>query len=315
MERNDLENAFQECLDALLNGDSVEEALSRHAEMADELEPLLETAALLATAELPAPSLAYQMRARAHFEAAVRDRNRRKRAPRGAIRWIFPMSAAATMALAVIAIGSATFLMDSGSPLESTSVQDGLVVLKPSLLQKADSAIQRIDNAIRNGDNLNSDDVKDLKDANDAIVKAVQSGSLDPSSRQAVQDIASKQLQVLAQIRQTEIASPGTPLPENSDDAKASITSVVTVVGKALGIPTAVVTPVDTVTPTEVPQPSPTAVTSETPVPTETVEATPATTPEPPTPEPTQPANAGQSAPQSTPASTATPTPTPSPAP
>ncbi|HZP25978.1 MAG TPA: hypothetical protein VFB90_02925 [Dehalococcoidia bacterium] len=314
MARNEIEEAFQEALEALLDGDSVEESLSQHPELADELRPLLETASWLSTSELPAPSLAYQARARARFEAAVRDRNRRRFGRGGTVRWIFPTTVAAGLALLLIAIGSAAFLGDHGNPFNNwaTVAGDGDLVLKPNVLQKADTAISRIDSSIRNGEAINPDDVKDLKDANDAIVKAVQSGSLDASSKVAVQEIAGRQLQVLAQLEVTEGAA--TPQAEGTD-AKASITAVVTVVGKALGIPTPVATPVATVTPTEAPQPTPTPAPTETPAPTPT--ATPQASVQ-----PTQQASSAQPPAQGTPSAgsaqpqtQATPTPLPTSAP
>lgn len=73
-----LSEIVNECLEALRHGESIEERLSRHADIADELRPLL-TAALAMAAVAPTRDDSARRTARTRFEGAVRHHLATKR--------------------------------------------------------------------------------------------------------------------------------------------------------------------------------------------------------------------------------------------
>ncbi len=282
MVRKRIDVAFEDCLAAYRAGATIEECLSRYPEVAAELRPLLETALALVSAQLPPPALAYQLRAKERFEFAMRQKRRLHAGNPAAspFRWLFPASAAAVLALAAVAFASATLLTDSDQPLTGgstfTPTQVTRLAIERSVFERADQAIARIGIAIRSGQPIDPTAIEDLKNANEKIAKAVENGGLDESTKQAVQTIAGKQLVVLAQIQHTEAES-GIPAPDDSQTAKATITAIIDVVDKTLGLPPVtptVIKETPTVTPTEEPSPLPTP----TPEPTQAPAPTPAPT-------------------------------------
>ena len=110
----EFDNIFNECLELMLSGEAgVNECLARYPEQADELRPLLETAAQTLAAADMKPSLEFREKARLEFGKAVHN----ARAGRGSLfgwagRW-------ATVALAVVIliVGSTSTVAASGGSM------------------------------------------------------------------------------------------------------------------------------------------------------------------------------------------------------
>lgn len=80
MNQNDkFNNVLNECMDRILRGDTVEDCLQAHPELARELEPLLRTAlaARMASATIQ-PRPEFKARARSEFQVALREMEARK---------------------------------------------------------------------------------------------------------------------------------------------------------------------------------------------------------------------------------------------
>lgn len=112
------EDILNDCIDALLRGESVEQCLQRYPQHAPQLEPLLRTALAAhdsATSIEPRPDFKAQVRYQ--LQAALHDRKRRAR-PRwvSALGWL-PRWATITVAIVLIALiaGGSTVAASSGS--------------------------------------------------------------------------------------------------------------------------------------------------------------------------------------------------------
>ena len=289
MSKPRLEEAFHECLDALLAGWPKSELLARYPQYAKELERLLTTAEFLADrAHRTVPDFRFESRARARFLALLSERRRRARpgfAPFDLRRWAGSF-AAALAAIAILGTLSAIFLTDSGSP--PSDVQVGL---RPGVIAQADRALGQLEDALGSeaGDLIDPKLLEELEYATIQIAAAVENGQLDESTKKALEDLAERQLLVLGQIAGNHQLLP----PDKTDDVENMLALNDKILG-GLGIstpPTAtvVVTPEPTEEPTEEPTPAPTE--EATPTPTEEPAPTPTEEPVPtdtPTPAPTE---------------------------
>jgi hypothetical protein len=154
---NEFDNILDDCLQRLLDGETVESCLSRYPEHAAELEPLLRTAqnTLKTTDIRPRPE--FRDRARYQFQAAIHEMPVKER------RGFFPAfrpALATIIMLAIVLLAGGGVVMAAGnslpgSPLYSVKLATESVrlALTPSALGKAELnahfANERVDEIIR----------------------------------------------------------------------------------------------------------------------------------------------------------------------
>jgi hypothetical protein len=153
----DFDNILDECLQRLLEGETVEACLSLYPEHAAELEPLLRTAqnTLKTTDIRPGPE--FRDRARYQFQSAVREMPVKER--RGFFPTFRPALAVVVMLVIVLLAGGGVVVASGnslpGSPLYSVklSTESVRLALTPSALGKAELnarfADERVEEIIR----------------------------------------------------------------------------------------------------------------------------------------------------------------------
>jgi len=128
---NDFDNILNECLDRMINGETIEQCLALYPQYAKELEPLLKTAQETRTAAAIKPSSWFRQRAGIEFQEAIRSMPvKTARAPGGfkwRVRWVAPLAALLVLVAGVGTVGAATnALPDSplyGIKMATESVQ------------------------------------------------------------------------------------------------------------------------------------------------------------------------------------------------
>ena len=71
MKKKEFDNIFDECLERILEGETLEQCLARYPEQADELKPLLETVLAVKTASAVKPRPEFKARASYGFRSAL----------------------------------------------------------------------------------------------------------------------------------------------------------------------------------------------------------------------------------------------------
>jgi hypothetical protein len=113
-----MHEVFEDCLELVFGGASVEECLRRYPNQAEELRPLIETAVaarkVLAAAH---PSVEFRDKARREFYAAQQERNARRSARRSWLAWDWQPAWAVSIGVAVLVVmaGSGAVLASNGS--------------------------------------------------------------------------------------------------------------------------------------------------------------------------------------------------------
>ncbi len=297
MGRRKLEEIFEECLSALLEGRrSIEESLSLYPSLADELEPLLRAAAEIAPAFHYDPPAGYREEARQRFLAAAAARRGRQQAGAGDElrswwRW-GAVVAAATAGLSVLALVNATLMDGGGGGGFPAPVSVRLITPTPPPaavnlempLQRAKANLATLETAVEQERPVAPALIREVKATSKQI--AAQLG--DPSAlkgegRIALLRLASRQYELLSRARSLVCGVQAQELDETLD--------VVGEVLEKLGVPPE---PQASPTPQPSPAPSPTSQVSPTP-------ATPAST--------LQPCPVASPTPASSPTPQASPTP------
>jgi hypothetical protein len=177
----DFDNILDECLQRLLEGDSIEACLSRYPEHAAELEPLLRTVrnTLKATDIRPRPE--FRDRARYQFQMAIREMP--VKASRGFFTVFRPAIVTVIMLAIVLLAGGGVVAAAGnslpGSPLYSVKLATESVrlALTPSALGKAklnaQFADERIDEIIRLAENGDAALIAETTDRMDRQLMAV----------------------------------------------------------------------------------------------------------------------------------------------
>lgn len=112
----DLTNAFNDCVDRLAQGQSIDECLRRYPQFASALRPMLEAGLLVRRIQIqPADVAASQMRVRRRFEDALRAPPPRRTSPISRV----VLALAAVLIVGVVSIGSLTALSQGSLPGDS----------------------------------------------------------------------------------------------------------------------------------------------------------------------------------------------------
>jgi hypothetical protein len=116
-------NILNECLDRLLQGETVEQCLQSYPEQARELELLLRTARAARVTATIQPRVEYKARARYEFQSAVRDMIEQKNRRRSILPWQWKWQSGWAIALVVIIVvvlgGGGTVAVSSNSMPDS----------------------------------------------------------------------------------------------------------------------------------------------------------------------------------------------------
>jgi len=111
-----LNNIFDECLDRVLKGESIESCLKDYPDFASELEPLLRTSVAIKQASLVKPSEEFRARARYEFREFIAEKAKGK-SP--AFSFLPRWATVIAIVLAVVLAGSGTVYAASGSMPDS----------------------------------------------------------------------------------------------------------------------------------------------------------------------------------------------------
>ena len=110
----ELDDIFNECLERLLNGETMEQCLTRYPDYASELKPLLETALNIKKATTIQPRPEFRANARLRFQAALNGKENKPR--RSFFNWLQqPQWAAVTAAVLLILLAGGTAVAANGS--------------------------------------------------------------------------------------------------------------------------------------------------------------------------------------------------------
>ena len=289
MRRRRLEDIVEECLSAYLEGQrSVEESLSLYPGFAEELEPLLRTAAEVARGtHYCGPPEEVQEQAYGRFLTAAQGRERKPTARPESWRWGLA-AAAASVVIVALALASMTLLRDSGSE-PPTGVRVGLLTPLPTPagtgavadltphLEKARTKLTELRTTVDQGGPI-QDVITELKATTSEIATQLKTPSaLDEAEKKELVSVISEQYNLLSslvgghgangefeEVKFTlglteEIARKlGLTLPELTPAPKPTVTPGPTPAPTPTPEPTATPTPEPTPTPTPTPEPTPT---------------------------------------------------------
>jgi hypothetical protein len=110
------ENVLNECLERLLEGETIEQCLQRYPEQAAELKPLLETALAAKKASAIQPRAEFKARARYQFRSALKEVATKSRPT---FSWFPRWATVATIALVLLLAGSGTVVAAGSSMPDS----------------------------------------------------------------------------------------------------------------------------------------------------------------------------------------------------
>lgn len=177
---NEFENILDECLERLINGETIEACLAEYPEHATELEPLLRTVMDARKAAAIEPRPEFRERAGYDFQAAIRDMEPEK--GRGFFEW-FPRWATVVTAVVIVILLTATGTVAASTnslpdePLYQVKMATEAVRLTftPSALGKAELyakfADERVEEIIRMADEGKVEQVeRATKRMNDQLV-------------------------------------------------------------------------------------------------------------------------------------------------
>jgi len=109
------EKILDECLERLIQGESVEECLARYPEQAAELEPLLRVALMAKEASSVEPRPELKAAARHRFQSAVSDMGHRRQRRGFALRWRWRWAMAIAVVLLLFVAGGSTVAASNDS--------------------------------------------------------------------------------------------------------------------------------------------------------------------------------------------------------
>jgi hypothetical protein len=233
---NEFDNILDECLQRLLEGDSIEACLSRYPEHAAELEPLLRTASHTLKAADIQPRPDFRDRARYQFQMAVREMPVKE--SRGFFTVFRPaMVTVIMLAIVLLAGGGVVAASGSsipGSPLYSVKLATESVrlALTPSALGKAALNAQFANERI------------------DEIIKLAEKG--DAALIAATTDRMNRQLMAVANLAGTakgagENTYLAAPAPAATTAVPTTTPAPTTTSAPTLLLPTPTITPVPTI--------------------------------------------------------------------
>ncbi len=104
MKSNEFNNILNECLERILQGDTVEQCLRSHPEQAHELEPLLRTALAAKVISDIKPRPEFKARARLEFQSALQKMESRRNERAGFFHWHWQWRWQSGWAIAIVAI-------------------------------------------------------------------------------------------------------------------------------------------------------------------------------------------------------------------
>ena len=117
-------NILNECLDRMLQGESIEECLRRYPEVSQDLEPLLRTAQAARIASTIRPSAEFKARARYEFQSRLNELSARKEQRTPFFRWRWQWQSGWAIALIAIMVvvlsGGGTVAASGGSMPDET---------------------------------------------------------------------------------------------------------------------------------------------------------------------------------------------------
>jgi hypothetical protein len=320
METRNLEEILEECLSAHLEGRrSIEESLSLYPWAAEELAPLLRTAAEVSSGldfYKPSEDFREELRSRLLGRAAERRRERLAKAkPRwtwrlGDLRWGFAAAGAAA-ALAVLIFASATIFRDGGGEPGAmanppTPTPDAPAVANVSAwIEDAQFQVADLKQVITLGEPINLASIDEIRRKDQEIADDLGGGlAYELDEGRALRQLIEEQVIVLSQV----------PLDgEDAEDLATAIDGALAAANGVLAIlpPGLVADPPAGGTPATEPEPTPAEPTPVEPTPVEPTETPLTVPPSPPTSPQPLPTDPPTPTPTPTPTSTPTPTPTP----
>ena len=281
-----LEEILEECVSAYLDGRrSIEESLSLYPSYADELGPLLRTAAgVNYTLGSYSPPAHVQQRGLNRFLSDARSRRSLKgialaSEPRGLLGFVqrtrFAFAGAGVAALvALVAVVGATSL--NGGAANSTVSQQSPTRSTPAAVTQLKTAVSNVQDKLKTGQRVNQEDVDNIRQATTDL-KSIPAEELETANADVAEQLSqADQTLVVVGVTQPELA-PG------AHDAQAEVREVAAAIKVPIRSNGGIVpTPTQAGTPTAQPTNEPTATPAE-PTPTEapTPTVAPTDTPEP----------------------------------
>ena len=123
----ELDNIFNECLERLLSGETIEQCLTRYTDYASELKPLLETALSVKKATAIQPRPEFRANARLQFQSALKGMEPKPR--RSFFNWLQqPQWATAMTAVLILLLAGGTAAAANGSMPDEPLYQVKLTV-------------------------------------------------------------------------------------------------------------------------------------------------------------------------------------------
>ena len=117
MKQKEFDNIFDECLERILDGETLEQCLARYPEQAAELKPLLETVLAVKKASAVEPRPEFKARARYQFRSALQEKVAPQRRP--FFGWLPRWATALAIVLVVLLAGGGTVAAASNSMPDS----------------------------------------------------------------------------------------------------------------------------------------------------------------------------------------------------
>lgn len=204
------QQALEECLQALQRGESLEACLARHARYADDLRPLLETAAGLRKAGRVAPSAAAQEAGRQLFVQRAQALGRRRAPGRWPLRGA---AVAASLLLAITLMGGATVLAASKSlpddplyPVKLTVERARLQLAFSDearasiLLNRAETRLDEMEHIAARGKPIGGSVVLALEGHTDRAAAILEKEPPPPELKARAEAVWGRQAQVLARL-------------------------------------------------------------------------------------------------------------------
>lgn len=291
-----LQDALAGSLQAMAEGASISDCLSRYSDMRDELEPLLKIAIKMSTLHRLRPEEAVQRRALDHFLGTARSRGRR---PTPVSVWRVPALGLAAGLAFVLALGVTFAIRDGGSsgdglvlaPSDGSSAPLNQDLAYANVLSNVERLLTDLNKAVEEGREINPKDINDLNEQTGALVSALRDTTPQQSTAARVVEVTTRQQEVLNKV--IEVAPPEIlPQIEETLSAASAGQQLATQILLPPASPVIITaTPVSTATPvaaTPAPTTPPTAAPTPTPEPTATPAPTPAPSAAEPTPTPTE---------------------------
>jgi len=119
MKQKEFDNIFDECLERILDGETLEQCLARYPEQAAELKPLLETVLAVKEASAVEPRPEFKARARYQFRSALQEKVAPQRRP--FFGWLPRWATALAIVLVVLLAGGGTKLATENVQLALTT--------------------------------------------------------------------------------------------------------------------------------------------------------------------------------------------------